>query len=91
MTNAWNEMGFKTYRQENGIRVFHTYEKRRKADLIEQIYAEVNQKLHVKVVQFTNECHYRKISLHGAQYCQELLSDREEADTALVALVKCYE
>ena len=59
--------------------------------MIEQIYAEANQKLHGKVVQFTSKCHCRKISLHGAQYCQELVSDREEADTALVALVNYYE
>ena len=54
-------------------------------NLIEQIYAKDNQKLHGKVVQFTNECHCRKISLHVAQHCHELLSDREATGTALVA------
>ena len=51
MTNAWDEMAFKIQRYENAIKVFHTYEKRRKSDnLIEQIYAEDNQKMHGKVV-----------------------------------------
>ena len=50
-----------------------------------------NQNFHGKVVYFSYERYFRKISLHGGQYCNQLLSDQEQPGTKLVVLVKSYE
>ena len=48
-------------------------------NLIEQVYVEENTKLHKdRVICFSNETNYRKISADGAEYCDTLFSDHEE-------------
>ena len=60
-------------------------------NLIEHVYEEDNTKLQDRVIHFSKETNCQKISADGTQYCDIFLSDHEEANTKLVALVKGYE
>ena len=82
----------KVSRYANVIRFFLIHENWSKfRNLIEKVYLEDYEKLQEKIFYFSNAHHCRKISSDGAYYCNDLLSDHEEADTKQVASVKSYE
>ena len=57
-------------------------------NLIQQSIEDAKESLREKVLYFSNKAECKKISQNAAEVSHELMSDYEEADTKLVALVR---